>query len=96
MQQACADGDYPAAMKVQDRLLPLHDALFVEPSPAGAKYAGSLLGLCEADARLPVVELASDTKKRIEKAVKDLGLADTVGSISKSTAGKKGEALSPA
>jgi len=96
MQQACADGDFPAAMKVQDRLLPLHDALFAEPSPAGVKYAGSLLGLCEPDARLPVVELGNDTKKRIEKAVSDLNLDKTVGTSTSSVAGEKGEALSPA
>ena len=75
MQQACTDGDFVTAMKIQDRLLPLHDALFAEPSPAGVKYAASLLGMCEPVARLPVVELTSETKQRIEKAVSELGLS---------------------
>lgn len=74
MQNACLAGNYPEAMAIQQKLLPLHDALFVEPSPAGVKYAASLLGLCEAEARLPVVELTNETKARIERAVKDLGL----------------------
>lgn len=74
MQNACLAGNYPEAMAIQQRLLPLHDALFAEPSPAGVKYAASLLGLCEAEARLPVVELTAETKSRIERVVKELGL----------------------
>jgi len=74
MQQACLAGDFLTAMSIQDRLLPLHDALFAEPSPAGVKYAASLLGMCAPDARLPVVELTTETKQRIEKAVSGLGL----------------------
>ena len=74
MQNACLAGNYPEAMAIQQKLLPLHDALFIEPSPAGVKYAASLLGLCEAEARLPVVELTAETKTTIERAVANLGL----------------------
>lgn len=74
MQQACAEGRYTDAMEIQDKLLPLHDALFAEPSPAGAKYAASLLGLCSAEARLPVVELTDSTKRLVESAVNNLQL----------------------
>lgn len=74
MQSACAAGDYPKAMEIQQRLLPLHDALFAEPSPAGAKYAASLLGLCEPTARLPVVELTDESKSTLKRVLSDLGL----------------------
>lgn len=74
MQQACLDGEWEKAVAIQDRLMPLHRAMFAEPSPAGAKYAASLLGLCEAECRLPVVELSDATKKQIETAMRDLEL----------------------
>ena len=74
MQEACARGDFGAAMAIQDRLMPLHQALFAEPSPAGAKYAVSLLGLCEPQCRLPIVELTRDGQARIEAAMRVLGL----------------------
>jgi len=75
MQNACAADDFRRAMEIQQRLLPLHEAMFIEPSPAGAKYAASLLGLCEPTARLPVVELTAETKATIERVVKELGLS---------------------
>ena len=50
-QSACASGDYAAAIEIQDRLLPLHDALFVETSPGPVKYAVSKLGTLQALAR---------------------------------------------
>jgi 4-hydroxy-tetrahydrodipicolinate synthase len=74
MQQACADGDYRAALEIQQRLMPLHRALFQEPSPAGVKYACSLLGLCEDTCRLPIVELTRDTKATIQAVMSDLSL----------------------
>ena len=46
-QDACLAGNYAKALAIQDRLMPLHDALFCEASPAPTKYAASLLGLCE-------------------------------------------------
>jgi len=91
MQQACIDGDYVGAMKIQDSLLALHDALFAEPSPAGVKYAASLLGLCESDARLPVVELSTEAKQRIEKAVTGLELSGPATSNN-----RQAEELTPA
>ena len=59
---------------MHENLMPLHIALFLEPSPAGAKYAASLLGLCEAEVRLPGVPLTKATAARIEAALKDVGL----------------------
>ena len=74
MQTACLEGDYPAAMAIQDRLMPLHMALFAEPSPAGTKYAVSLLGMCTEECRLPVVPLSDATRERIRSVMQELGL----------------------
>ena len=74
MQTACLEGDFATAAAIQDRLLPLHTALFAEPSPAGAKYAASLLGLCDEYCRLPMVPLSQGAKSGIRDAMSSLGL----------------------
>lgn len=74
MQDACAEDDFRRAMSIQLRLMPLHVALFREPSPAGAKYAASLLGHCRSECRLPITELSSETKKAISDAMSALQL----------------------
>lgn len=74
MQSACRDGDFKKAAAIQDRLMPLHLALFVEPNPAGPKYAVSLLGLCDEYCRLPMIPLSEDSKSAIQKAMTDLDL----------------------
>jgi len=74
MQQACADGNFREAAGIQQRLMPLHMALFTEPSPAGVKYAASLLGLCGDDCRLPIVPLSGDAKSAIQDAMSALDL----------------------
>ena len=72
MQDACAKQQYQRALKIQLKLMPLHQALFMEPSPAGIKYACSLLGLCEPICRLPIVELSTATKKVIKHEMQAL------------------------
>jgi len=74
LQNACSAGDFAAALEIQDRLMPLHGALFQEPSPAGVKYAASLLGLCSDYCRLPIIPLADETKQTIKKAMTQLEL----------------------
>lgn len=74
MQNACIDNDFVVAREIQSRLLPLHDALFVEPSPAGVKYACSLLNRCTPQCRLPIVPLEPDTRREIERAMEALNL----------------------
>jgi 4-hydroxy-tetrahydrodipicolinate synthase len=74
MQTACRDGNFAAAAKLQQRLMPLHMALFAEPSPAGVKYAASLLGLCDEYCRLPIVPLSVGTKSAIRDAMSRLDL----------------------
>jgi 4-hydroxy-tetrahydrodipicolinate synthase len=73
-QQATLSGDYATALSIQDRLAPLHDALFIEPNPTGAKYALSLLGKMENELRLPLVEVADTTKAAIREAMTHAGL----------------------
>jgi 4-hydroxy-tetrahydrodipicolinate synthase len=74
MQEACNSGDFVRARALQNKLMPLHLSLFAEPSPAGAKYAAHLLGMCEEYCRLPVVPLSDDAKQNIQVAMRALGL----------------------
>jgi len=69
MQAATLAGDYAKALEYQDLLMPLHIAIFLEPGVAGAKYAMSKLGLCNAEVRLPLVELSDATKAKIDAAM---------------------------
>ena len=73
-QAATLAGDYAKALDYQDRLMPLHEAIFIEPGLAGAKYGLSLLGLCTEDVRLPLVGLTDGTKARIKAAMQHAGL----------------------
>ncbi len=73
-QEATLKSDYKAALKLQDRLMPLHHALFVETSPGPIKYAVSLLGHCTPEARLPMVPVSDSTKKVVKDAMVHAGL----------------------
>jgi 4-hydroxy-tetrahydrodipicolinate synthase len=73
-QDACLAGDYGAALVLQDRLMPLHEALFVETSPGPVKFAASLLGKCTAELRLPLAEVSEGTKQRVKSAMQSAGL----------------------
>jgi 4-hydroxy-tetrahydrodipicolinate synthase len=73
-QAATLAGDYATALAHQDRLMPLHEAIFLEPGLAGAKYGLSRLGLCSPEVRLPLVGLTDGTKARIDAAMRHAGL----------------------
>ena len=73
-QNACLAGDYAKALAYQDRLMPLHDALFCEASPAPTKYAASLLGICEPEVRLPIVPLSERCRETVRAAMAQAGL----------------------
>ncbi len=73
-QDATLSGNYAKALTLQDRLMPLHVALFVETSPAPVKYAANLLGLCEADVRLPLAPTGESTRKQVRDALVHAGL----------------------
>jgi len=73
-QQATLAGDYAKALDYQDRLMPLHEAIFIEPGLVGAKYALSKLGLCSEEVRSPLTGLEDSTKAAIDAAMKHAGL----------------------
>ena len=73
-QEATLRGDYTAALEYQDRLMPLHEAIFIEPGLVGAKYGLSKLGLCSPEVRLPLTELQDATKAQIDAAMRHAGL----------------------
>ncbi|WP_171230635.1 4-hydroxy-tetrahydrodipicolinate synthase [Ruegeria sp. HKCCA4008] len=73
-QQATLAGDYAKALEYQDKLMPLHEAIFIEPGLVGAKYALSKLGLCSTEVRSPLTELENSTKNAIEAAMAHAGL----------------------
>ncbi|MDA0962716.1 MAG: 4-hydroxy-tetrahydrodipicolinate synthase [Proteobacteria bacterium] len=74
MQEACLAGDYAKALSIQDRLMPLHKAIFTEPGLVGAKYAMSRLGLCSEEVRLPLTVLSDGTRKLVDDALRFAGL----------------------
>ena len=74
MQNAWAESRPLDALDLHDRLMALHIALFLETSPTPAKYALSVLGKCSDEVRLPLVGLSDQTKKRVETALKSVGL----------------------
>jgi len=73
-QDACMQGAFEMALKLQDKLIPLHDAMFLEPSPACVKYAASLLGLCRNEVRLPIMPATDAAQKRVKDAMAGAGL----------------------
>ncbi len=73
MQKAWRDGDVATAMELQNVLMPVHMAMFCETSPGPVKYAAKLLGLCSADARLPITDIAQSSKDRVKQALTDVG-----------------------
>ena len=73
-QDACIAGNYAGALKLQDRLMPLHGALFIENSPAPTKYALSLLGKCSDHVRLPLGPVSENGKRAVRDAMVHAGL----------------------
>ena len=73
-QNACANGDFAAALAIQDTLMPLHDALFLEPSPGGAKYALSRMGRMASELRPPLVPVSAKAEAAIDKAMAVAGI----------------------
>jgi 4-hydroxy-tetrahydrodipicolinate synthase len=73
--KACLKGDWKTALDLHDKLMPLHDALFVETNPAPVKYAAWRLGIVNSpECRLPLAPLTEPTKKAVDDALKRVGL----------------------
>ncbi|MEL6265297.1 MAG: 4-hydroxy-tetrahydrodipicolinate synthase [Pseudomonadota bacterium] len=75
-QDATLAGDYAQALALQDRLMPLHEAIFLEPGLAGAKYALSLIGRSRNEVRLPLVPVTDPVGARIRAAMVHAGVID--------------------
>ena len=73
-QETTLAGDYAKALTQLDRLMPLHEAVFMEPGVVGAKYGMSLLGLCSDEVRSPLTPLTDETKAAIKSAMQYAGL----------------------
>jgi len=73
-QKATLTGDFAKALEYQDRLMPLHQAIFTEPGLVGAKYGLSLLGRCSDEVRSPLTPLEDSTKQAIKDAMIHAGL----------------------
>jgi len=74
MQAATLAGDYARALEIQDRLVPLHEAIFKEPGVAGAKYGLSLLGKVRDEVRLPLISVSDATRGAIRAAMIHAGV----------------------
>lgn len=73
-QTATLAGDYARALEIQDKLMPLHVALFVESNPGPTKYALTLLGHGSEEQRLPLVDISESTKEQVRAAMSHAGL----------------------
>jgi 4-hydroxy-tetrahydrodipicolinate synthase len=73
-QAACGRGDFATALKLQDKLAPLHTNIFIETSPAPIKYAMSLIGKCSEEVRLPMVPASEKARAAVREAMVHAGL----------------------
>jgi 4-hydroxy-tetrahydrodipicolinate synthase len=74
MHEAWQRREIATVRRINERLIPLHDALFAETSPAPVKFAASLLGRCEATVRLPLCPTLPQTQERVTQAMRGAGL----------------------
>ena len=74
MHVAWQNRDLDTVFAINERLQPLHAALFCESSPGPVKYAASLIGLCDGSTRLPICEIADSSKRQVEHAMRHAGL----------------------
>ena len=77
-QEAMQAGDWAKALTYQDLLLPLHQAMFCEASPGPAKFACSLLGLCENELRLPMTPISKQAQAIVAAALHEAGVQPPV------------------
>ncbi len=74
MHEAWQKGDLATVRRINERLIPLHDALFAETSPAPVKYAASLLGRCTPEVRQPLWQTMPETQEKVQRAMRGAGL----------------------
>jgi 4-hydroxy-tetrahydrodipicolinate synthase len=73
-QKACREGNWKKALELQQRLMPLHDAMFCEPSPGPVKFAVSELGFCTDEVRLPMMPATETARARVRAAMEQVGV----------------------
>lgn len=73
--KAWADGDIAGAIKIQNQLMPVHDAMFCESSPGPVKHAAEILGICSSELRLPLCEISNASKQTVAAALKQAGIS---------------------
>lgn len=76
LHTAWQQGDFAKVWQLRDRLMPLHEAMFCETSPAPAKYAASRLGICADGCRLPIAPLSAEGKAKVDAALAKVGLLE--------------------
>ncbi len=69
-QNSCAN-DFKGSDKLDKILQPVHSAMFIESNPSPVKYAAYLLGMCDPDVRLPLVQIKEETKEKISEVLKN-------------------------
>ncbi|MDZ5448025.1 4-hydroxy-tetrahydrodipicolinate synthase [Labrys sp. ZIDIC5] len=74
LQEATLRGDYASALEIQDRLIPLHGATFLEPGLAGAKCGLAMLGRLKEEVRLPLLPVTDGARTQIRQAMVHAGL----------------------
>jgi 4-hydroxy-tetrahydrodipicolinate synthase len=74
MHEAWQHGQIETVRRINERLIPLHDALFAETSPAPVKFAASLIGKCGPELRLPLCQIMPETQERVSRAMRSAGL----------------------
>ena len=74
LHQEFLKGNIAKALEIQDRFTEINNLLFCEANPAPAKYVAELLGICSSELRLPLVEISTENKERIKKALDKAGL----------------------
>jgi 4-hydroxy-tetrahydrodipicolinate synthase len=78
LHEAWQKGDFATVWKIRDRLIPLHDAMFIETSPAPVKYAASVLGLSTPDVRLPLAPCSTQAQEKVRAALEHAGVLEPV------------------
>jgi 4-hydroxy-tetrahydrodipicolinate synthase len=73
-QNACLAGDFKKALALQDRLMPLHEVMFIESNPGPVKYAVSRLGFGTGEMRLPMVPISESARKAVDHVLDQLDL----------------------
>jgi 4-hydroxy-tetrahydrodipicolinate synthase len=74
MVEAAERGDFAAARAIHERIMPLMQINFIESSPGPVKSAMATMGLLEETYRLPLVAPRPESKEKINRVLKDLGL----------------------